>query len=117
MHLGIIRQILRNMVSAHILKRKIVSDYFNVIISHSFHPHIILPTRISSRSATLIDNFLGRNSEKLTRAASGILIDTFSDHQPYFISIEGNHSYNKQPKYIKVSKTRVPKILKNSKMS
>ena len=62
-----------------------------------------MPTRISRRSATLIDNFLGRNSEKLTRAASGILIDTFSDHQPYFISIEGNHSYNKQPKYIKVS--------------
>ena len=78
-----------------ILKRNIVSDYFNVIISHSFHPHIILPTRISRRSATLIDNFLGRNS--------GILIDKFSDHQPYFISIEGNHSYNKQPKYIKVS--------------
>ena len=86
-----------------ILKRNIVIDYFNVIISHSFHPHIILPTRISRRSATLIDNFLGRNSEKLTCAASGILIDKFSDHQPYFISIEGNHSYNKQPKYIKVS--------------
>ena len=86
-----------------ILKRNIVSDYFNVIISHSFHPHIILPTRISRRSATLIDNFLGRNSEKLTRASSGILIDKFSDHQPYFISIEGDNSYIKQPKYIKVS--------------
>ena len=32
-----------------------------------------------------------------------ILIDTFSDHQPYFISIEGDNSYIKQPKYIKVS--------------
>ena len=62
-----------------------------------------MPTRISRRSATLIDNFLGRNSEKLTRASSGILIDTFSDHQPYFISIEGDNSYIKQPKYIKVS--------------
>ena len=86
-----------------ILKRNIVSDYFNVILSHSFHPHIILATVISSRGATLIDNFLGKNSEKLTRASSGILIDNFSDHQPYFISIEGNHSYIKQPKYIKVS--------------
>ena len=86
-----------------ILKRNIVSDYFNVIISHSFHPHIILPTIISKRSATLIDNFLWRNSEKLTRASSGILIDKFSDHQPYFISIEGDISYTKQPKYIKVS--------------
>ena len=35
--------------------------------------------------------------------ASGILIDKFLYHQPYFISIEGNHSYIKQPKYIKVS--------------
>ena len=61
-----------------------------------------MPTRISRRSATLIDNFLGKNSEKLTRASSGILIDKFSDHQPYFISIEVNHSYIKQPKYIKV---------------
>ena len=30
-------------------------------------------------------------------------MDKFSDYQPYFISIEGNHSYIKQPKYIKVS--------------
>ena len=86
-----------------ILKRNIVSDHFYVIISHSVHPHIILPTRISRRSATLIDNFLGRNSEKLTRASSGILIDKFSHHQPYFISIEGDNSYIKEPKYIKVS--------------
>ena len=62
-----------------------------------------MPTRILRRSATLIDNLLGKNSEKLTRASSGILIDTFSDHQPYFISIEGHHSYSKQPKYIKVT--------------
>ena len=39
-----------------VLNCNIVSDYFNVIISHNFHPHIILPTRISRRSATLIDN-------------------------------------------------------------
>ena len=56
-------------------------------------------------SATLIDNLLGRNSEKLTRASSGILIDKLSDHQPYFIRIEGDNSYIKQPKYITVSIT------------
>ena len=43
---------------------------------------------LPTSSATLIDNFLVRNSEKLTRASSGILLYTFSDHQPYFISIE-----------------------------
>ena len=34
---------------------------------------------------------------------SGILIDTFSDHQPYFITINWK-TYEKPPKYIKISK-------------
>ena len=29
-----------------ILKRNIVSDYFNVVLSHNFHTHKILPTSV-----------------------------------------------------------------------
>ena len=50
-------------------------------------PEITLPTRFSHRTGTLIDNFLCKLSEISLKSKSGILVDRFSDHQPYFMSI------------------------------
>ena len=38
--------------------KPIVSEYLDMVISHGFFPKITLPTRLSERSGTLIDNFL-----------------------------------------------------------
>ena len=35
----------------------IFNEFLDIITSHSFYPHITLPTRLSRRSGTLIDNF------------------------------------------------------------
>ena len=54
--------------------------FFDMIISSGFHPKITLPTRITDRSSTLIDNMLTNVYDD--NHISGILINKISDHQP-----------------------------------
>ena len=93
-------------------KRNIVNKYFTFITSYNFYPHITLPTRFSRSNATLIDNFLCKSSEVLSSATSGILIDKFSDHQPYFICLKNKKKYNKPQKYITINKLNTENIHK-----
>ena len=37
--------------------KPIFNEFLGIITSHSFYPRITLPTRLSRRSGTLIDNF------------------------------------------------------------
>ena len=93
-------------------KRNIVNKYFTFITSYNCYPHITLPTRFSRSNATLIDNFLCKSSEVLSSATSGILIDKFSDHQPYFICLKNKKKYNKPRKYITINKQNTENIHK-----
>ena len=63
-------------------------DYFNSIMAQSFIPKITLPTRLSSRNCTLIDNFLCKLSNVFSQSTAGILISRISDHLPYFIFLD-----------------------------
>ena len=80
-----------------------VTIFFHALTSESFRPLITLPTRFSATRRTLIDNMFCRNSETMLSTTSGILIDKFSDHQPYFTTINWE-TYEKPPKYIKICK-------------
>ena len=80
-----------------------VTNFFHALTSQSFQPLITLPTRFSAIRGTLIDNMFCRNSETMLSTTSGILIDTFSDYQPYFTTINWK-TYEKTPKYIKICK-------------
>ena len=57
------------------------------MISHSFHPKITSPTRLSNNKGTLIANFYCKLSSKYINSSSGILISGRSDHLLYFLSI------------------------------
>ena len=70
-----------------IKKKPIFSEFFDVMISHSFYPKITLPTRLSNNRGTLIDNIYCKLSSKSINSSSGILISGLSDHLPYFLSI------------------------------
>lgn len=61
------------------------NDFVNVLSSYSFYPSITKPTRITAKSATLIDNIF-TNSK--VRQTSGIIINDLSDHLPIFISAD-----------------------------
>ena len=69
----------------------LTNDFVNVITSHSLYPSITKPTRITSRTATLIDNIFTNSKSKQT---SGIIITDLSDHLPIFISTDLNVSRN-----------------------
>ena len=60
------------------------SDYYNLLTSNLFVPHITLPTRITSHSKTLIDNFFS-NDPDFSHGVSGNFTFSISDHLPQFL--------------------------------
>ncbi len=56
-----------------------------MITSNSFYPKITVPTRLSNNHGTLIDIFLCKLTENTLDTTSGVLINKFSDHQPYLV--------------------------------
>ncbi len=91
--------------------RHIVGEYFDMFTSHSVYPIVSLPTRLSNNHATLIDNFFCKLTETtMLDTPSGILIKTFSDHQPYFILLNNIKHKTHKPKYIKLSQQYTERI-------
>ena len=78
------------------------SELFNNFVSNSFIPAITKPTRITSTSATLIDNIYVNNIRHNTTLKSGILLEDFSDHLPIFCTLEFQKNFTKryEPKII-----------------
>ena len=64
------------------------SEFLDVIYSSNLLPHITSPTRLTSRSHTLIDNIFSNINEECT---SDNIINTISDHLGQFL-ITPNHS-------------------------
>ena len=85
-------------------EREVFGEFFETLISSSFYPRITLPTRFSNRNGTLIDNFFCRLTNSMLGSKSGILINQFSDHHPYFISINKIKHKDPPPKTISVTK-------------
>ena len=75
------------------------SNFLDTVISHSFYPQITLPTRLSERNGTLIDNFYCKLSSNCN-PTSGILIKTFSDHLPYVTFLHNKPKHTPTPRYI-----------------
>ncbi len=65
--------------------KHIISEYFDKLTSYSFYPKITVPTRLTNNNGRLIDNFICKLTECTLDTTGGVLINTFSDHQPYFI--------------------------------
>ncbi len=84
--------------------KHIFSKYLDLLISHSFYPKITLPTRLSNKHGTLIDNFFGKLTEATIDTIAGILIKKFSDHQPYFILLNNIQLETDTPRFIKINK-------------
>ena len=57
-------------------------DFINTISSYSMYPSITRPARITTKSATLIDNIFTNSHTKQT---SGIILYHLIDHLPIFI--------------------------------
>ena len=88
----------------NVTKKDKIGTYFNTIIAQGFLPLITLPTRFTNTRGTLIDNILCKISNKTLNSTSGILVDKFSDHQPYFTSLEISTCHEKPPRFVTLNK-------------
>ena len=61
-------------------------DFFDSLTSNLFVPHITLPTRITNRSQTLIDNIFSNNPE-FENCTSGNFTFSISYHLPQFLIV------------------------------
>ena len=77
-------------------KTAIVREFFE--ISFGLLPSLSLPTRISTNSATLMDNIFTNHAHGLH--SSGILISEISDHFPCFYQVSLSYEHNSLKKYI-----------------
>lgn len=66
-------------------------QFFNQLSSSGFRPLITKPTRITSSSATLIDNIF--TNSQTSEHLNGILINDISDHLPVFAITKNVESY------------------------
>ena len=80
-------------------------DFFDALTSILFVPHITLPTRVTNRSQTLIDNIYSNNPD-FANCTSGNFTFSISDHLAQFLIVPCTE--NRPPKVhnIKVRDTR-----------
>ena len=83
-------------------ENNLVNDYLDSILSNSFIPKITLPTRITQRKGTLIDNILVKISNEYSITTSGILINRISDHLPCFTCLDYLNFNKNSTRYIKI---------------
>jgi len=63
------------------------ANYLNTLLLHNFKPVILFPTRITPKSATLIDHIFyyeGGFTKKVLKLYSGNILSDTSDHLPNF---------------------------------
>jgi hypothetical protein len=79
--------------------KPVINEYLETLLSHSFNPKIIHPTRLAHNSATLIDNIFS-NEPGTMPVSSGILISNISDHFPCFSCFGNTIPYNPPKKVV-----------------
>lgn len=80
-----------------------IGEYFDMFTNCSFFPKITMPTRLSIKHGTLIDNIFCKLTENTHNTPSGILMKKFSDHQPYFTFLDNSVQNNTAPKVITIT--------------
>ena len=90
-----------------ITEKEAFSKFYDTLITNSFIPTITYPTRFSNTNGTLIDNALCKLSDVSLNSASGIFVDQFSDHMPFFHQFRPHNTKTLCPKFIDIKKCSV----------
>ena len=95
-------------------KHKPTQEFFNMNINNQLFPTITKPTRITSTTATLLDNLMV-NLSLNQNYLSGILVDDMSDHLPCLLVLKGKRFEQKEPITITYREMKEDNILKIKK--
>ena len=77
-------------------KHKPTQEFFNMNINNQLFPTITKPTRITSTTATLLDNLMV-NLPLNQNYFSGILVEDMSDHLPCLLVLKGRRFEQREP--------------------
>ena len=80
-------------------------DFFDLLMSYSLNPRITLPTRFTETKGTLIYNIFCKLLTPTNINCAGILINTFSAHQPYFMLLNAETKKTLTPHLVKLKIT------------
>ena len=80
-------------------------DFFDTLTSNLFVSHITLPTRVTNRSQTLIDNIFSNNPE-FENCTSGNFTFSISDHLAQFLIVPTSDNRPLKVHNIKVRNTK-----------
>ena len=86
----------------HMSTKENFQELFDMFVSRGILPKITLPTRFSSRSATLIDNIYCKLPHGNKKETSGIFVSKISDHFPVFTCQEIFKSKCKSTRFVTV---------------
>lgn len=78
------------------LENNPTTEFINTMYSMTLYPSITRPSRITSHSATLIDNIFTNVMDR--NIVSGLLINDISDHLPVFATIQSRTMTNNDVK-------------------
>lgn len=87
--------------------RSLYASYLELMYSASLVPSITLPTRLSRKNATLIDNIFCSFSRVATPYTAGVITSSISDHFMTFLFANIKTDFVKPPKYI-LQQTKTP---------
>ena len=87
-----------------------IDTFINTMYSVSLFPKITRPSRITSYSATLIDNIFTNHIEN--KSESGLLIKDITDHLPVFVVYNGNYKITRADRPKQYKRTRTEESIK-----
>ena len=82
-------------------QREKFQEYFDLFTSSGLLPLITLPTRLSKKKGTLIDQIFCNIPASNTSTHCGQILSNISDHLPCFSSIDILKRKNDKPKFVK----------------
>lgn len=80
-------------IDGHKIRTNVQTEnFYNTVLMQNFLPTILLPTRITDHSVTLIDNIFMKIDKDLMgdRVVSGNIFSDISDHLPNFVILRSN---------------------------
>ena len=93
-------------------RRDAYQQFFDMLITRGLIPQATLPTRFSSKSATLIDNIYVRPLDGNKVLSSHIFVSKLSDHFPLLTCLDIVKKPQYRPKYIYVQE-KSPEAIQN----
>ena len=76
---------------------RVTQDYYGLLTNHMYRQTITKPTRITDKTATLIDHIWHNDMNNNTNRHSGVIFCDYSDHLPnYYITSKNQTALNKK---------------------